>query len=250
MADAFDPAYFERLAAEEPRSFWFRARNRLLVWALGRYFGGAGSLLEVGCGTGVVLAALNEAFPDLRLVGSELYAEGLEVARRRLPAKVELVELDARAMPYEAEFDVVAALDVLEHVVEDLDVLQGMRRAVRSGGGLLLTVPQHPRLWSAADTFSHHVRRYTRRELVHKVETAGFEVVRATSFVTSLLPAMVGSRVAHRLVHRPYDPIAELDAGVFNTPFERMLDAERWLIARGWSLPVGGSLLLVARAQG
>jgi SAM-dependent methyltransferase len=250
VADGFERGYFERLAAEEPRSFWFRSRNRLILDVLRHSFPGAASMLEVGCGTGFVLAALREAFPQLRLVGSELFAEGLAIARSRLPADVELVELDARTMPFESEFDVVAAFDVLEHVHEDVEVLRGMRRAVRDGGGLLLTVPQHPRLWSAADTFAHHVRRYTRRELVRKVESSGFDVLRATSFVTSLLPAMVGSRVVHRLVRRAYDPISELDAGALTTPFERLLDAERRLILRGVSLPVGGSLLLVARAQG
>jgi SAM-dependent methyltransferase len=247
-ADGYDASYFARLAEQEPRSFWFRARNRLLVWAVRRHFPGARSLLEVGCGTGFVLAGLRTAFPELRLVGSELFPEGLEIARRRLPDDVELVRLDARAMPYKGDFDVVGAFDVVEHVDEDEEVLRGMRRAVCAGGGLLLTVPQHPRLWSEADTFAHHVRRYTRRELVHKVERAGFEVVRTSSFVTSLLPAMVASRVAHRVLRRPYDPISELDAGPLNWVFERLLDGERRLIERGVSLPVGGSLLLVARA--
>jgi len=249
-SDSYDPAYFPRLADKEPHSFWFRARSRLIVWALRTHFPEARSMLEVGCGTGFVLASVHEALPALRLVGSELLAEGLAIARRRLPDDVELVELDARAMPYEDEFDVVGAFDVLEHVSEDEEVLAGMRRAVRANGGIVVTVPQHPRLWSAGDTFAHHVRRYTRRELTEKVERAGFDVVRATSFVTSLLPAMVASRVVHRVVRRPYDPIDELEPGALNGVFERMLGGEQRLIARGVSLPVGGSLLLVARVRG
>jgi hypothetical protein len=85
---------------------------------------------------------------------------------------------------------------------------------------------------------------------VRKVESAGFDVVRATSFVMTLLPAMVASRVAHRLARRPYDPISELDPGALNGLFERVLDAERLLIERGASLPFGGSLVVVARVRG
>jgi SAM-dependent methyltransferase len=245
-AEGFDAALFERLARAEPESFWFRARNRLIVSTLRRFFPDARSLLEVGCGTGFVLAALREAFPELRLVGSELFPEGLEIARRRLP-DVELVELDATRMPFEREFDVVGAFDVLEHVEDDAAALAGIHRAARPGGGAILLVPQHPRLWSAADTFAHHRRRYTRQGLAAKVRAAGFDVVAASSFVTALLPAMVGSRVLHRLARRPYDPIDELDPGALNGVFERILDAERRAIERGVSLPAGGSLLLVAR---
>ena len=249
MAEGWDPTYFERFAALEPHSFWFRARNRLIASAVRRHFPEATSLLEVGCGTGFVLSGLREELPELRLVGSELYAEGLEFARARLGDAVELVELDAREMPYDQDFDVVGAFDVIEHIREDEDVLRGMRRAVVAGGGLLLTVPQHPRLWSAHDTYSHHVRRYTRRELEAKVWRAGFDVLAATSFVSLLLPAMVAARAFRRLTRRPYDPYGDLSPGAMNGVFERVLDAERRLIERGISLPAGGSLLLAARRR-
>jgi len=126
-------------------------------------------------------------------------------------------------------------------------VLAQMRGAVRAGGGVILLVPQHPRLWSAMDDVAHHVRRYTRRELVGKVRRAGFEVERATSFVSSLLPAMIASRAARRLSRKPYDPVAELRPGALNGVLERILDGERRLIERGVSLPAGGSLLVVGR---
>jgi SAM-dependent methyltransferase len=248
VPDPYDVGLYEALAEAEPHSFWFRARNRLIVSTLRRHFPDARSLLELGCGTGFVLEALHAAFPALRLVGSELYEEGLAVARRRLP-DVELVQLDARELPYRDEFDVVGAFDVLEHVDEDEAVLAEAHRAVRPGGGVVLLVPQHPRLWSAMDDVAHHVRRYTRRELVAKAVGAGFDVERVTSFVSSLLPAMAASRAARRLLRRPYDPVAELRPGALNGVFERILDGERRLIERGVSLPAGGSLLLVGRKR-
>lgn len=245
----YDAHAFARLAAVEERSFWFRSRNRLIVSTLGRFFPRVESLLEVGCGTGFVLAAITSAFPHLRLAGTELFPEGLEVARRRLGEDVVLVREDARELRYREEFDVVGAFDVLEHVEEDTVVLERIREAVGPGGGLVLTVPQHPRLWSATDAFAHHVRRYTRRGLERKVHAAGFDVVHRTSFVTALLPPMVAARAARSLSRRPFDPVADLEPGRLNALFERVLDAERRLIERGVSLPVGGSLLLVARAR-
>jgi SAM-dependent methyltransferase len=245
VSAGYDAGLFEAIAAVESRSFWFRARNRLVVSTLRRHFPEAKSLLEVGSGTGFVLSALHEAFPDMRLVGTELFEEGLEIARRRLP-DVELVRLDAERLPYDAEFDVVGAFDVLEHLRKDEAALTGMRRALRPGGGLLLLVPQHPRLWSEADEVAHHVRRYRRDSLARKVVDAGFQVIETSSFVSSLLPAMIVSRAVRRMRSKPYDPVAELHPGPLNGVFERILDGERHLIERGLSLPAGGSLLVVA----
>lgn len=244
---AYDPSIFEELAELEPRSFWFRGRATLLAWALERYFPQARTLLEVGCGTGYTLASIHDRRPGLELTGGELYPEGLRVARRRLP-DVQLLELDARSLPYEADFDVVGAFDVLEHVPEDDEALASMRRAVAPNGGLLVTVPQHPRLWSAADDFAHHQRRYTRQELVAKVEAAGFRVVRTTSFVSLLLPLMVLSRLRERSVDS-FDFRREFELSrVVDGTFAAALALERALIRAGVSLPAGGSLLLVARA--
>lgn len=243
--ESFDRNLFEPLADVEERSFWFRARNRLIVSTFRRHFGDAASFLEVGCGGGVVLAAIGEALPHLRLVGGELYEEGLAVARRRLP-DVELKALDARNLPYEDEFDVVGAFDVIEHIDEDEEVLSQLVRAARPGGGVLVLVPQHRWLWSEHDEIVEHRRRYTRKELVSKAERAGIEVVQVTSFVSSLLPAMAVSRAVDR-VRKKTDPIANLEPGPLNAVFERMLDGERKLIEHGVSLPFGGSLMLVGR---
>lgn len=245
--DGYDAALFEPMAEVEPRSFWYRARNRLLVSTLRRRFAGFESLLEVGCGGGFVLAAIREAFPAARLVGGELYGEALEIARGRGLPDVELLELDARDLPYEHEFDVVCAFDVIEHIEDDTLVLRQMHRATRPGGGIVVTVPQHPWLWDDFDRLVEHKRRYTRRELAAKVSGAGFEVVELTSFVTTLLPAMVASRFTRRLLRRPYNLMREHDPGPFSRLFERILDGERRLIERGISLPFGGSLLVVAR---
>jgi SAM-dependent methyltransferase len=248
-SESFDAACFARLAALEAGNFWFEARNRLLVWALGRYFPHARSFLEIGCGTGFVLSGIGRAFPALTLAGAEVFSEGLAHAGARAPGAA-LFQMDARRMPFDEEFDVIGAFDVIEHIEQDQAVLFELFRSARPGGGIMLTVPQHPFLWSRSDEHAHHKRRYTRGELLDKVRRAGFEVARMTSFVSLLLPAMALSRLAGPGARDP-DPLPELAMGPrLNGALAGVLAVERALIERGVSFPAGGSLLAVARKPG
>jgi len=247
QSEGFDPALFTDLAALEARNFWFRARNRLIVWALQRQVTAFTDFLEVGCGTGYVLQGVAAAFPDAHLCATEAQTEGLQFAAARVP-RAAFLQMDARQMPFDREFDAVGAFDVIEHIAEDEAVLAQMHRALRPGGSLLLTVPQHPFLWSEYDVRAHHVRRYTAGELRQKLARAGYEIVKMTSFVSVLLPLMMLSRLTRRTAAPDYDPLAELRIGaVTNALLERALDAERLLIRAGITLPCGGSLLAVAR---
>ena len=243
---SYDPAHFERLFALEDRSFWFRGRSDLIEWALARHFPDATDFLEVGCGTGYVLNRLRSAYPTLALSGSELFPEGLACARARLGDAVSLRQADATQLGLREAFDVIGAFDVVEHIDDDARVLTNLYTALRPGGGLLLTVPQHAWLWSATDVAAHHRRRYARAELRAKLGEAGFEVLRMTSFVTLLLPAMLMAR------RRGRDGMAEVEAELdlpapFNAIGRATLAAEAFLIRLGIDLPAGGSLLAVAR---
>lgn len=244
--DGFDASLFPQLYALETRHFWFRARNALITWALARYFPQARLLLEIGCGTGYVLAGLHVARPELALAASEVSSAGLAFARSRVP-DAEFMQMDARAIPYHAHFDVVGAFDVIEHIDDDRAVLAEMHRACVPGGGVLITVPQHPSLWSPADEHAHHRRRYTAAELRGKLTDAGFRVRRMTSFVSLLLPLMAASRWLARRNTARFDPLAELRIGsVANAALRAVLAAESALIRAGINWPAGGSLLAVA----
>jgi SAM-dependent methyltransferase len=158
-----------------------------------------------------------------------------------------MMQMDARRMPYEAEFDVIGAFDVLEHVADDGAVLAGMRKALAPGGGIIVSVPQHPWLWSGVDDYSHHFRRYTRPQLIKKIGDAGFSIAHVTSFMTLVLPAMIVSRFLTRDA-ASLDPAAELKAGrLTNAVCSALCACELWPVAGGWSLPIGGSLLAIAR---
>ncbi len=241
----FQAHNFQDLAAVEDRYFWFAARNALIAWAMSRYLPDARTFLEVGCGNGQVLRALQRVAPNLRLTASEAFVEGLEVAASRLTG-VDFLRIDVRALPFQEEFDAVGAFDVLEHVDDDRQAMAEIARTTKKGGGVLVTVPQHPRLWSEIDTYSGHKRRYTRSALTGLLRGAGLRVVRVTSFVSLLMPGLLLSRVVRR--GRPVDPAAEyrIPAAV-NRLAGAMMGLERGFIRAGLSLPAGGSLLAVAR---
>ena len=248
-ANADDAVYLHHdLAAAEARHFWFDARNRLILAAIRRHFPRARSLLDLGCGTGGVLAAIDRERTDLDLCAADVLLAGIELAKRRVP-RASFVQLDVRQLPYDREFDVIGVFDVLEHLDDDEAVLREMHRATKPGGGVIITVPQHPSLWSAVDEFSRHRRRYTRAGLVQTVRRAGFIVERVTSFMTFALPALMLSRMRKRSA-AALDPASELRiGGAANVLLKAVCRVERATIAVGCSWPAGGSLLLVARGR-
>ena len=243
----FKPEYFRDLVMLEATNFWFRARNELIRWALGTYQPDAKTFFEVGCGTGFVLSGIAEAHPDIELHGSEIFLAGLSYAADRVPT-AHLMQMDARDVPFKDEFDAIGAFDVLEHIEEDETVLVQLHEALKPGGVLLLTVPQHPWLWSASDDYACHVRRYSARELREKLVGSGFRIERSTSFVSLLLPAMLFSRLKKNHTNIENDPAAELRLPtLLNILFLGVMRFEQILIRLGVCFPLGGSRLIVAR---
>lgn len=244
----FDPAAFDLLTAIEARHFWFPPRARLLSQLAHRHFPAARTFLEIGCGGGYVTRAVAQAHPWDRILGGEVSAFGLTHALARLPENIELLQMDARENPFRAAFDVIGCFDVLEHIEEDQRVLDGFARALRPGGGVVLAVPQHMWLWSAADTYAHHKRRYARGELEGKCASSGLEVVASLSYATVTLPLMLLSRLGSRGVSDHGAPPRELEPpGWLNSLLRGALQVEVSASLAGLHLPIGGSRIVVAR---
>lgn len=245
-APGYDPAHYEELSRLEAGNFWFRARNALILDAIAPHAAGLERYLEIGCGTGFVLGAIARKFPELHCSGSEIFVEGLEIAASRTP-DASLFQMDAREIPFVSHFDLIGAFDVLEHIEEDEAVIAQMHRALREGGKVVLTVPQHPFLWSKQDEHAHHVRRYRRGELERKLRGNGFRVLSSTSFVSLLLPALAASRLLPRGDAGRADPFAEFRIPRWlNAGMGLVMRAERALIGLGLPLPAGGSRLILA----
>jgi SAM-dependent methyltransferase len=241
----FPEEAFDYLASAESRHWWFLSRNQIITWVLKAKVGRLANFLEVGCGTGFVISCVAKAFPSLELEASEYFEEGLVFAQQRLP-QCRFRQLDATAMAEDNAYDCIGSFDVIEHINADERVLSNFNRALRTGGFLLLTVPQHPWLWSAADDYAHHVRRYTVKELRRKVLHAGFRIEYCTSFVCLLLPLMALQRLSSH--NQGYNPDDEFKiSSVLNTALYLIMQLEIVILRIGLRFPAGGSLLLLAR---
>lgn len=246
----FRASSFTLLAAQEASHFWFRTRNELILWAIGKYASKVVSFMEVGCGTGFVLQGIAQRFPGIHLWGTDVYPEGISFASYRVN-QAQFMQMDAMLIPFMNEFDAIGAFDVIEHIDEDEIVLKGMHDALQPGGLLFITVPQHKWLWSLADENACHMRRYTRLELHSKLERAGFTILRSTSFVVSLLPFMYISRLMQQGRREKFNPQAEMQPNlILNRCFEIFMLFDLFLIKMGISFPIGGSRLVIAKKSG
>jgi len=247
--DSYDPAWYEELASLEATNFWFVARNELIQSVAKRFVPPQGRYLEVGCGTGFVLQMMHRTFPQWQLVASEAQREGIAFAQQRVPDRVEFCQMDACAIPYKAEFDVIGAFDVIEHIPDDTLAIAQIHAALRPNGYFLVSVPQHMFLWSRFDELSRHFRRYSSSDLATKLSEAGFTIRFSTSFTMLLLPAMLLSRMMNRRkAVADVDVLDELRLSpIVNRLLTAVMRVELWFVRRGVRLPAGGSRVIVAQ---
>jgi len=252
-AGGFDQRSFSYLADREANHFWFKARNRLIIWLLEKYAKKFDRFLEIGCGTGFVLEAISKQYPNASLSGGELHKEGLAFAKERVPS-ANLFQLDATTLVAQEPLDCVGAFDVLEHIDQDEIVLTKIYEALAPEGLLIITVPQHPFLWSKADEVAHHVRRYTASEVHGKLKRAGFQLLYSGSFVTLLFPLLIVSRMLNPIKESKQNEghgsieSNELEINpLLNWIFEQFMKLEFVLIQLGWRLPFCGSRVVLGR---
>lgn len=248
--EGFSLDSFAELAAVEDGHFWFTTRNALIAWLVRRYAPDARRVLEVGCGTGFTTYALREALPTATITGSELHSRGLAHARKRHGDSVEFIQMDARRVRLRSALDLVGAFDVLEHIADDQSVIAQIEQALKPGGVLIATVPQHPWLWSAADDLAHHQRRYRRGELAAKLRERGLHILYQTSFAALILPLLVVARLRARKTQddqsREMVEAETRPSRVVNAALTGLFSAEHGLRRIGMPLPIGGSQVLVA----
>ena len=251
----FPAESFSMLYEMETKHFWFRARNEILLWAFEKYGKTEGKFFEIGCGTAYVLNRIQQEFPQLHCSGSDLHVESLPFARKRLPA-ADLFQMNALNIPFKEEFDTIGMFDVLEHIEEDVEVLEQTCNALKPGGVLMVAVPQHPFLWNVTDTLSFHKRRYTRKELKQKVNDTGMDVLYAGSYMSLLLPVLILGRIASFFISRvtKSEDIKVVETGNYipsplNGVLYWIMHLEAILIRLGVNFPMGGSLLVVAQVR-
>jgi SAM-dependent methyltransferase len=199
-------------------------------------------ILDVGCGTGANLKMLADYG---RAEGVDISPQAVEFCRERGLDSVKLGA--AEQLPYENDsFELVTALDVIEHLDDDVAGLREMRRVLRQDGRVLLFVPAFMFLWGVQDDVSNHRRRYTLPSLVRAVEEAGFAVEWSSyANISYFLPVLFVRSVMRWLGLRASTEYG-INISLMNGPFSQLFAAERFVL-NGGRLPFGVSAVCIAR---
>jgi ubiquinone/menaquinone biosynthesis C-methylase UbiE len=238
---------YQEMFELESHYWWFVARRQLvgdMIRDIARRLRQGPTILDVGCGTGI---NQTEFSGSGRSVGIDSSLTALTLSRQR--GVNNLIQSDIESLGIATGcVDLITALDVLEHVDDDLLAMKELRRVLSPDGALLVTVPAYRFLWSEHDEALHHRRRYTASELRNKLTLAGFQVERVTYFLSSLfLPILFIRFVQSVFIKSAYPKTSHIILpGWINSLLIFILRIER-LVLRTVNLPFGVSVVCVAR---
>jgi SAM-dependent methyltransferase len=249
---SFPEAGYNACFELEDSSFWFAHRNEVISTALAQHRF-EGPFLDVGGGNGAVSRRLDA--DGLETVMLEPGPEGATNARTRGLQIVVCTTLDEAGFE-PASFGGAGLFDVIEHVEDDEGLLRSVRRVLRPGGVLAVTVPAYEWLWSTEDEVAGHHRRYTRRRLRRVLERASFDVRYATYFFAPLtVPIFFARSMRYRLGRRSSEEVWSASEGqhkpnaAARKAVELLLAPELRRIRAGRLIPFGTSCLAIARAR-
>jgi SAM-dependent methyltransferase len=228
--------------------WWFEGRRAVLREVMRRHLGSRRglTLLDVGAGTFTNLPMLEEFGT---VVGLESSAQAIEIARRQHGDGLQVIQGELPdGLPTDRTFDVITAIDVLEHLAQPVESLERMREVLKPGGWLFVTVPAWQFLWSAHDDTNRHFRRYTPHQLREHLTSGGFQLEWWSGYNALLFPAVAAVRLGQRALN--IEPRGGSDLDEVKEPLNSLLKAlfssERFVVPRV-TLPFGVSLCAVAR---
>jgi len=235
-----EPDAYRLMSSHEDHHWWFVGRRAVISAMLERIpKPSGGTVLEAGCGTGGNLYLLSQR----GLVSAfEPHDEARDLAMAKYPnGTIHDGELPFR-IPFEpATFDLVVALDVLEHVEEDAAALQALVAMARPGGRVLVTVPAIQGLWGSHDRRLHHVRRYDVARLRRICESSGASIEFLTYFNAVLAPIAIAYRLGERVSGRNLGNQERTPPAIINRVLARAFSVERHVV-RWRRIPFGLSL--------
>ncbi len=238
-----DRIVYDRMAEHDSTHWWYTARRDILHDYVARYAGlpKDARILEIGCGTGHNLPMLMQ-FGSVDAI--EIDPAARDIASKRLGKPVGAAPLPELTGVERGAYDMIAVLDVVEHIQDDVAALQAMRECLKPGGKILIAVPAHQWMWSAHDVVNHHHRRYSKTTLIAAIQAAGMKPTKLGYFNSLLFPLAAAARVAGRMTGRD-DSDDSPPPGPVNKLFEAIFRAERHLVGRVPMTP-GVSILTLA----
>ena len=233
--------------------WWYRAKNNLIKMFLETFSGGGGSgdrsqaVLDIGCGAGNLSKDLQDLGYQVTSVDLSEDAINYCYTRGLIRARV----ADAARLPFPSNyFDFAVASEILEHIQDDGKTMKEIRRVMKPGGVVIITVPAIPMLWSYQDVYWGHFRRYTRHSLEVLLQNEHFQILKLSYFNFSLfLPAAL-IRIFSNLFTKKSDRVAcdeyKSNNGLIGSLFTGILKIEKEYLKK-YNFPIGISLCAVVK---
>ncbi|OGC74556.1 hypothetical protein A2425_00805 [candidate division WWE3 bacterium RIFOXYC1_FULL_42_17] len=238
----------EKMASMEDEYWWHIGKRYLVNSLIERHFGNKKNLniLDVGCGTGALAHFLTK-FGDV--TGFDMSPDAIEFCKHKGLSNVFVQDVSKlEGEKHARKFNLIVALDVLEHVQDDILVMQKIREMLSDDGLFFVNVPAHKFLWSEHDEALEHKRRYHRLELTKKLNDAGFKIVSNSYFVTVISPLIILYRAWGNIFGKSAYPKTSyvLLPKMLNDFLVTLLKIETWILLKTF-IPFGVTLNVVAR---
>lgn len=229
---------------QERYYWWHRAKRTLVHRMISRFFPSKKlQSMDIGCGTGLLLEELARYGSSW---GVDISAQSLSFCKKRGLKNLKQGELGNKQLPFKSNtFDVITALDVIEHIDDDVGALREIRRMLNKNGILIVTVPAYQFLFSYWDRMLGHKRRYTKHMLIDHAKTAGFTLQTASYFHSYLIPITIVVRIIKTITRSKSSDFVELPKPI-NALFFSLSQIEQSLLST-MSIPFGLSVVGVFR---
>ncbi|MCX6122148.1 MAG: class I SAM-dependent methyltransferase [Ignavibacteriales bacterium] len=223
--------------------WWFVTKKSIVLDTISKYLPANINhrILDIGCGSGLMLNSL-EAIGQT--YGMDMSDDAINFSKELFNGKVEKGFLPNQ-IPYDNNFfNLITALDVIEHIDQDVESLKVMHSCLAKDGKAIITVPAYMFLWSAFDEMNQHKRRYTLTELKTKLLDAGYTIKKITYFNTLLFPIVYAVRILNNILKRSGASDIEMPGKISNYILKKVFGIEKYLL-RYINLPFGVSILTV-----
>lgn len=241
-----EPTFYKTYFEVEKNHWWFKTRRNILFWLIEKFRNKKNnkfSIFDFGCGSGFLVGELQSLGYDA--FGADTSKEAIEFGLRKGIRNIKVVEADE--MPSSESLDMILALDVIEHVKDDVNLVVSLERSLKPGGVLMVTVPAYEWMWGVQDEVALHFRRYNMSSLLSLVRNRNFSILKKSYFNTFLFIPIAFVRLVDKLFKiKSRESDFDINNKLVNALFYFVFNLESKLF-KLINFPFGVSILLVLR---